>query len=967
MIDDEKVYASDIFFQDAPAGAAATPPPKQKPPRSRLGRAVSRATIGVLLFLLGLEVSGWYFQRESIARLQELGRSRADAQTLTPDLVRQHIAGWPLERSRTMYRRQMVVFTWPTLFEKRHVRMVLGQDGAVYTLDATNNAEDDVIKPFLYADSGGVKLPEYAARDAEDQPETTNKGLIAELHAAFQAPPKRLYAGVVVFPVTDDSNKVRDDGLALAMIANYSATYVPRRLLTTDPRRVLDTLLSANCCEPGAELDDKIVRICVRDLEPTYYVIPRVVTRADRHELKAALRRVEDDKQVATFEHELAVDELPQIPGLIALDVLEFQSAEISDAERETIRRAQFTTSDEICDLSYRMAGRTERNGKTIRTAVLTQNDSTCAAAWEYRLHAQRGSTHGGQPEAREVVDCAAIQRLLVPGKMYDGNTVAVFRNLLKLAPEQRADALYFRTLYNVMVKQDNDPLDDDVAEALFRVWEREDKSYGGNLHRGETLVEWAWKARGGGWASDVTSEGWKLFNERLHRAEREYERALAANPLGWLAHGGLIDTARGLGKPYDYVRMHRRQAAELCPDSWYAYQKEFEYLRKRWHGSAEQLLALARECLETRRWHAQIPQRVPQILFEVAFDYKNQALDYSWFGQPEYYSLVHDYYRYAQEQPDRAVRRDALNFAAIRLVGGGRCRDAAPLFDLLDRETEEPYTLTGRDRTVQTKTEYSEEHFSAGWNYFHLRDAAHAHAAEPVEHRLSALRTALADARLDDAERLLEAATPADDADSREIERCRKALALGRRLYADRQIEISAVELLDVCAEFHRLKCTPLATAPQWSAVDGKLVWNWNGYDSDPDGDHRGNFFFPVGLRHCTITAVMDTVGMQQLEVVAHSQSPRNRIHVYYNPGGVTITLVRTNCQVEYLNQARMNPMELRMQWGAQYDVIAPQRGTEWSAIVHDDLPGTFGITTFAGNGPAKLAISQLKISLAN
>lgn len=963
MSHDKEILSSDIFFPDDDSGSSRSVRPAAKPPRSRIGRAVVWTIIGALLIMLGLEVSGWYFQRESIARLKEIGRGQAEGQRISPDTVRQAMAGWPLESSRDANRRKMIVFTWPTVVQKRHVRMVLARDGSVYTLDATADPEDDVVQPFVYADSGGVKLPEYREPVPIEQPRFTSKELIAELNQAFETPARRLPAGVLVFPVTGADNKITDEGLGLAMIANFSATYTPRRRLATDPRRVLDTLLAANYSSAGTESTDSRIQIVVRDIEPTRYVLPQLITTPEGFQLRHAVHALTDGTPVRTFEHTLAAGDLPRVPGLIVQDVLESSHVELTDAEREFIGRPQFKTQDEIRDLSYWMAGQRMRGNRSIPFAPLADRSSNCSAAWEFRL-GRSTSSQTDLPQAPEVVECGAIQRQLATSFMVGRSSVNAFRELLKLAPDQRQDALFFRTLFNLAQKQDDDALDDAVMEVLLAIWEREDRSYGAHLQRGEALVEWAWKARGGGWSSEVSRKGWQLFEQRLRRAEREYEDALAVNPQGWLAHGSLIKTAKGLGRPYSSVRSHRRKAAELCPDSWYAYQNEFDYLQKRWHGTEDQLLALARECLETRQWNAKIPQMTPAILFEVAFDYQNNALDFKWFRQPPYYSLVHDYYRYAQEQPDRAIQRDALNYAAIRLAGGGRYRDAAPLFDRLDPEWDEPQTVPGTNGPVRAKGEYMEEHFKAEWSYFHSRDAVRAHVGEPAPNGLSTIRLALAHARLDEAEQLLSATTPADDVESRELNRCRKALALGRRLHAEGSVELSALDMLQVCAEFHRLQCTPLDAAPQWSVAGDALVWTYNGYAAESKAAHRGNLFFPVGLLHGTISATMDFDGeMHRVEVIAHTQTERNRLHLYYDPQQSQITLERSGRQAEFLKRAITVPIEFRMQYGSRTDTISPMPDLSWDAVVRDDIPSTFGITTWAGNAPAKLSLKRIRI----
>ena len=106
----------------------------------------------------------------------------------------------------------------------------------------------------------------------------------------------------------------------------------------------------------------------------------------------------------------------------------------------------------------------------------------------------------------------------------------------------------------------------------------------------GDALVQWAWDARGGGWASEVTEEGWKLFEERLRRAVPHLERA-ASEGKDPYALAELIQAGMGLGYPREKVRGFLDAAVTIDPHHAHEpYRAYARYLMPRWHGEPGEL-----------------------------------------------------------------------------------------------------------------------------------------------------------------------------------------------------------------------------------------------------------------------------------------------------------------------------------------------------------------------------------------
>ena len=99
-----------------------------------------------------------------------------------------------------------------------------------------------------------------------------------------------------------------------------------------------------------------------------------------------------------------------------------------------------------------------------------------------------------------------------------------------------------------------------------------------------------AWSARGGGYSASVTPEGWKLFKERLERAEavllRSKDRS-SNNPL-WFEE--YLEVALGLGWDYPQFRGLYNAAVARFPEYHDFYFIMIRYLSPRWHGSIDQV-----------------------------------------------------------------------------------------------------------------------------------------------------------------------------------------------------------------------------------------------------------------------------------------------------------------------------------------------------------------------------------------
>ena len=118
---------------------------------------------------------------------------------------------------------------------------------------------------------------------------------------------------------------------------------------------------------------------------------------------------------------------------------------------------------------------------------------------------------------------------------------------------------------------------------------------------RGCVLIKLAWQARGGGWASTVSEEGWELFRQLLDGAERDLERAMTLDEPLPFAPAEAITLAMGQSQPVAQARALFERAIAADPAYYPAYHRMMRYLMPRWHGTYEAMVAFVDEAVASR------------------------------------------------------------------------------------------------------------------------------------------------------------------------------------------------------------------------------------------------------------------------------------------------------------------------------------------------------------------------------
>ncbi|MDB5173639.1 MAG: hypothetical protein JWN51_2412 [Phycisphaerales bacterium] len=127
-------------------------------------------------------------------------------------------------------------------------------------------------------------------------------------------------------------------------------------------------------------------------------------------------------------------------------------------------------------------------------------------------------------------------------------------------------------------------------------------------IARGRFYVDYAWEARGGGWANTVTQDGWKQFAIRLKIAQQALEKAYDMDPTDERAAVKMLTVNLGQGGGREEMEKWYKRAMEANPDCMEACTAKSYYLEPKWHGSARDMLIFGHQLLAGQNWYAGLP-----------------------------------------------------------------------------------------------------------------------------------------------------------------------------------------------------------------------------------------------------------------------------------------------------------------------------------------------------------------------
>ena len=164
---------------------------------------------------------------------------------------------------------------------------------------------------------------------------------------------------------------------------------------------------------------------------------------------------------------------------------------------------------------------------------------------------------------------------------------------------------------------------------ALADAWiSAEPKNPDAHILRGIAFVDWAWQARGGGYAETVGKNAWDLFHDRLKQAMQLLKAAGEMKPDDPSPWSELLPVACGLGAPRPLARQWFDAAIARCPDHGPAHIHMHQYLCEKWMGSKEMMWDFVDERTAAAQPGSDVFALVPAAHFEAAGALERDAPD---------------------------------------------------------------------------------------------------------------------------------------------------------------------------------------------------------------------------------------------------------------------------------------------------------------------------------------------------
>lgn len=200
---------------------------------------------------------------------------------------------------------------------------------------------------------------------------------------------------------------------------------------------------------------------------------------------------------------------------------------------------------------------------------------------------------------------------------------------------------------------------------------------------KGLAYLDWAWEARGSGWAKDVARDAWQVVNDRLRQAEDFLDEAVDLDPAYLPARTALITMATTRGKSTDEKLRRFDAAARIDPLNVRAHRATVVSLTKKWGGSSELMFAFARDRAAVAPDGHDLPVLVADAHVEewLIRDRETAYLEQREVGD-ELVAAAHRSYLHPGYRYQHGVTPSTWNTFAFPLALGDRYTEAQTCFD---------------------------------------------------------------------------------------------------------------------------------------------------------------------------------------------------------------------------------------------------------------------------------------------
>jgi hypothetical protein len=122
-------------------------------------------------------------------------------------------------------------------------------------------------------------------------------------------------------------------------------------------------------------------------------------------------------------------------------------------------------------------------------------------------------------------------------------------------------------------------------------------------LLKGDSLIRRAWQARGTGFASTVTAEHARQFEEQLEEARQVLEGAWSIRPGFAQTANLMLEVELGASRGRAEMEKWFERAMEADANNSDACSTKLNWLDPKWYGTREEMVTFGRACRDTGNW----------------------------------------------------------------------------------------------------------------------------------------------------------------------------------------------------------------------------------------------------------------------------------------------------------------------------------------------------------------------------
>ncbi len=191
---------------------------------------------------------------------------------------------------------------------------------------------------------------------------------------------------------------------------------------------------------------------------------------------------------------------------------------------------------------------------------------------------------------------------------------------------------------------------------------------------KGTFLLYWGWEARTTTFASNVTEDQFRTFEQRVGEARAALQAAWKQNPNLPRVANLLIAVEKAIGGgDREAMETWFERAMNADGDDHGACWSKLDWLDPKWHGgdSYDAMVAFGHACAATRNWHTGITLLAADAHFRVWSNLADDQVErYKYMISPEVWNEIKSVYdEYLRHYPDDDVQRS--KYAMLCYLGG--------------------------------------------------------------------------------------------------------------------------------------------------------------------------------------------------------------------------------------------------------------------------------------------------------